>query len=127
MGYRKPEPSIIQKLLRSRFVQAFLLVLIAILSTQVFEQYQNASMTNERRQQSEADFYQRDADRQQLADQVSALHDSYVIEAEIRRHFDVAKEGEDVVIILDPPPEESSNNTADTRHESTKRPWYRFW
>ena len=127
MAYRKSEPGVVHRLLRSRIAQILLLILIGLLSTQVLDQYQSAKMTQERRQQSETDFYQREAERQQLADQVGALHDSYVIESEIRRHFDVAKAGEDVIIILDPPPDESLEQEAQVDEEEALQPWFRFW
>ena len=45
------------------------------------------------------------------------------IEEEIRKHFDVAKEGEQVVIIVDKEEEELTP----TELIEEVKPWYQFW
>ena len=126
MTYQTTDTNIANKLLRSRILQVLLVLIIIALSFQVFEQYKSAKDTSELRAQSEAGFYEREADRRQLEEQVQSLHDPYHIEAEIRRHFDVAKEGEEVVIILDPPPEIEEVSPAQPSDTSNK-PWFIFW
>lgn len=125
MAYKKTE-GILSSILRSRIVQILLLLVIGVLTVQVYEQYKSAQSTLERRLQSESEFYQREAQKAQLAEQVESLRDPYYIEREIRRHFDVAKEGEEVVIIFDPPPE--VEGIPDDNHgRSENIPWYQFW
>ena len=127
MAYRKVESNIFKKMLQSRLLQFIIVILIGMLAVQVYEQYHNASMTQIRREQSEQEFHQRELDRQLIAEQVDALSDSYAIEAEIRRYFDVAKIGEEVVIILDPPPDTPISTTEYPGETNNTRPWYKFW
>lgn len=125
MTYKK-ENGVLSNVLRSRIVQILLFFMITALAFQVYEQYQSAQTTLERRLQSESEFYQREAQKAQLAEQVESLRDPYYVEREIRRHFDVAKENEEVVIILDPPPEAEA--ILDDKNEPSEDiPWYQFW
>ena len=65
-----------------------------------------------------------------LDQEVEALQDDFGVEAEIRRHFDVAKEGEQVVIIIDEQLHDVPiRQTPDIQlpPPPTTRPWYRFW
>ena len=120
--YRKKD-SFYTIALRSRVTQLVLVIVIIFLCFQVFDQYYSAQATNERRQQALVEYQERKQEKEQLAEQVSSLEDEYHIEAEIRRNFDVAKEGEDVVIILDPPPDPEPAVTPKTQVV----PWYQFW
>ena len=126
MAYRKTDHGTANKLLRSRVLQGVLVITIIALLFQVFEQYNSAKYTSELRALNKAGFYEREADRRRLEEQVKSLQDPYHIEAEIRRHFDVAKDGEEVVVILDPPPQKEEFPS----HESQVRkadPWFIFW
>ena len=59
----------------------------------------------------------------QLEDRVEYLSGDRGIEEEIRKHFDVAKEGEQVVIIVD---KEEEVKPSPVQVEDEK-PWYQFW
>jgi len=59
----------------------------------------------------------------QLEERVEYLSGDRGIEEEIRKHFDVAKEGEQVVIIVD---KEKEETTIPELLEEVK-PWYQFW
>jgi hypothetical protein len=59
----------------------------------------------------------------QLEERVEYLSGDRGIEEEIRKHFDVAKEGEQVVIIVD---KEEEEQTIPGLLEEVK-PWYQFW
>lgn len=126
MTYRTQSAGTTGKLLRSRIVQVIIVLLIGFLAIQVYEQFRNTQQTADRRLQSEQEFYNQEEEYQQLAEQVAALRDSFNIEAEIRRHFDVAKEDEEVVIILEPPPEIESRESV-IEPERNKKPWYHLW
>jgi flagellar biosynthesis/type III secretory pathway M-ring protein FliF/YscJ len=58
-----------------------------------------------------------------LEERVEYLSGDRGIEEEIRKHFDVAKEGEQVVIIVD---KEEEEQTVPELLEEVK-PWYQFW
>jgi len=58
-----------------------------------------------------------------LEERVEYLSGERGIEEEIRKHFDVAKDGEQVVIIVDKEPE---GKPVETLMEEVK-PWYQFW
>lgn len=131
MAYHRKQPSILQRTLRSHIVQGVLVVFILFMLLQVFEQYQTAKQTGERRAEAESEYQELQTQQEALAEQVSELQNEYGIEAEIRRNFDVAREGEEVVIILEdsvdavPSRERPSSSFATTPSEPT--PWYRFW
>jgi uncharacterized membrane-anchored protein YhcB (DUF1043 family) len=59
----------------------------------------------------------------QLEERVEYLSGDRGIEEEIRKHFDVAKEGEQVVIIVDKQDEEKEVEV----EIEEKKPWYQFW
>lgn len=95
----------LQKILSSRLTQALLFLSICLISVPVWHQYQILSDTDQKRLAAEIEYQQLHEQQQRLEVQVAALQDDFQIEHEIRRHFDVAREGEQVVIILDPPPD----------------------
>jgi MinD-like ATPase involved in chromosome partitioning or flagellar assembly len=54
------------------------------------------------------------------------LSDDRGIEAEMRRQFDVALQGEQVVVIVEP--EQTEINNASSTYEIVEEPaWYEFW
>lgn len=61
-----------------------------------------------------------------LGEEVKYLSNERGQEAEMRRQFDIARDGEQVVIILD---DDSNHNESNIRPIAPpeKRPWYRFW
>ena len=65
--------------------------------------------------------------KESLEERVQYLKDDRGIEAEIRRHFDVAKAGEQVVIILDDESKEELKATSALKAAPTPSPWYMFW
>lgn len=61
-----------------------------------------------------------------LEKEVDYLSSDRGVEAEIRRQFDVAREGEQVVIIIKD--EDKENSTTETVElEPETKPWYKFW
>ena len=58
--------------------------------------------------------------------EVEYLSSERGVEAEMRRQFDIVREGEQVVIILD---DDKSTTTPTTTlpAEEESRPWYKFW
>lgn len=95
------------------------------LALSVYERFTIEREMAERRAAVEADVAALRGRKAALEERVEYLSHERGIEAEMRRNFDVAKPGEEVVIILD-------NNSAapDVRpmpEPVTTRPWYQFW
>lgn len=131
MAYHKKTESLVSKILRSRIVQFFLLILITAMGWQVYERYKVERTAAEKRQHAEAEFQTLQTHRDQLAAEVGNLHDNLGIEGEIRRNFDVAREGEEIVIILDndlhTTPERVGPTAPEPIAPPARRPWYYFW
>jgi len=65
--------------------------------------------------------------RDTLQKKVDYLSNDRGIEAEMRRNFDVAREGEKVVIILDDEIATNNIEPLSSITPTTTRPWYKFW
>lgn len=79
-----------------------------------------------RRLEAEAELRELEARRTEMQEKVEYLSSERGIEAEMRRNFDVAQPGEQVVIILDPETEESTIEPLAVPQSDTP-PWYIFW
>ena len=108
----------------SRITQGIVLFLAILVIFSAINRYLIAADMADRRAAVENEIHSLETRRQSLEQEVNYLSNERGIEAEMRRQFDVAREGEQVVIILEdeplPPPSEEV-----TLPES--RPWYRFW
>lgn len=122
---------------RKRFVRqmffsyvtiALLLLVVGLLSVSVFHRFTIEREMAARKDESESELRELRLRAQALESEVRYLEDDRGVEAEIRNRFDVAKEGEQVVIIVD--------DTSDTdvieplvpaTHSTTTPPWYKFW
>lgn len=100
MSLRK-EKSTWSSLVYSRVTLAIMLALIVLLAFSVKERYRIEREMAERRAETEAELTDLTNRKAELNDQVEYLKNDAGVEAEIREHFDVAKEGERVVIIVD--------------------------
>jgi len=65
--------------------------------------------------------------RDTLQKKVDYLSNDRGIEAEMRRNFDVAREGEKVVVILDDVQSTSQIKVLLPTISTTTRVWYKFW
>ena len=108
----------------SRMTQGIVLFLAILVLLSALNRYLIAADMADRRTAVEAEIHSLEARRQSLDEEVKYLSNERGIEAEMRRQFDVAREGEQVVIILEDEPVEPKNE-ADLPPEP--RPWYRFW
>lgn len=115
----------IKTILSSRIVQGLVLIVTLFVIWSAFERYQIAVQMAERRETMEQEAVALQARKDALETQVNYLSDERGIEAEMRRQFDVAKEGEKVVVIVD---EQSPDNKIEPLSTSTpKKSWYEFW
>lgn len=107
----------------SRVTQVVVFILALLVLASAFNRYLIADDMADRRATVEAEIYNLEKRKDSLEAEVQYLSNDRGIEAEVRRQFDVAREGEQVVIILEDEPE-VTNEPAPPPPE---RPWYRFW
>lgn len=121
LGYKKRQ----LQLLRTRALLLVLLALCVLVAWSLFQRWQVEREMAARRAAVEAEYAALQERYQALEKDVSYLQDERSLEAEIRKHFDVAKEGESVVVILDEdtPPA----TTTRTHRATTSARWWQFW
>ncbi len=109
----------------SRITWTILLVLATLMLVSTYNRYQIARDMAERRLEVESEMTRLLERKAELEADVEYLSNERGIEAEMRRQFDVAREGEQVVIIVEDEstvqPLEAATSTPE------ERPWYRFW
>lgn len=111
------------------YVQAAAAIIMILVAYSAWQRYLIAAEMSERRAQAEAEAAELEARRDSLQQEVDYVSNERGIEAEMRRQFDVAKEGETVVVIVD---EEtgskvSSDEINANEAGTTKKRWYEFW
>ncbi len=100
-------------------------VVCLLLAFVVYDRYTIEREMAARRALAETELMALQARYTQLEEKVDYLKSERGIEAEMRRNFDVARPGEQVVIILD---DEIADETSDPRNMSDDAaPWYQFW
>lgn len=114
-------------ILYSRFTLVTLGLLIILLAFAVYGRYVIEREVADRRADQEAELKTLEGRQKELQEKVRYLDDEQGVEAEIRRHFDVAIEGEDVVILV-----ENQNNASNTGNpiswkDKKERSWWNFW
>lgn len=115
----------LKNVLHSHITLVVLLLLLIPLVISVHERYQVERDMAARRAEIEDELDALRARKTTLEERVNYLQDDRGIESEIRRHFDVAKEGEQVVIIIDE--EENVPATTTTTRLPLPAPWWMFW
>lgn len=108
----------------SRIVWVVLLVLATFVSISTFERYTIAKDMAGDRAEAEAELEALKKRHNELEAEVKYLSNERGIEAEMRRQFDVARDGEKVVVIVEAEKDEATSTSTTT---PAKRPWYRFW
>ena len=116
----------IRSLVNSRYTQGFLLFLVVLVGWSAYVRFQIAVEMSERRELAAQEALLLRTQRDALQEQVDYLSNERGIEAEMRRQFDVALEGEQVVVIVEP---ESGPEIQPLSGSSSpeKVPWYQFW
>ncbi len=118
----------LRSLINSRYVQGILLCLVLLVGWSAYTRYEIAAEMTERRKIAEQEAQVQQDRKDELQKQVEYLSNERGIEAEMRRQFDVALEGEKVVVIMEA--EETVEvmplDGASTTEQSTA-PWYQFW
>lgn len=110
----------------SRLTQGILLFLSFFVLISAYNRYLIALEMAERREAVESEIQGLQERRTTLESEVKYLSNERGMESELRKQFDVARKGEQVVIILDEKAKSEAGSEATTTATST-RAWYRFW
>ena len=113
-------------MLLSRFTLVVLLLSTLGLTFAVYDRYQVEREMAERRRTAEIELLRESQRQEALQDRVNYLENDQGLEAEIRRHFDVALEGEQVIVIVDEK-EDDSNISAMTTGLKEEDESESFW
>lgn len=105
-------------------VLGIIALLCIFLTISVYERYTIEREMAARRAVSEAEVAALEERKAALEERVEYLSNERGIEAEMRRNFDVARPGEEVVIILD-----ADSTTVEPLDPPPPppKPWYQFW
>ena len=107
----------------SRTVIVVLLVIVITLGLSVYERYVVEREMSGRRIHSEEELQRLEDRKIQLEDRVEYLEGERGIEEEMRKNFDVAREGEQVIILVG----EEEIVQEQQEREVELAPWYLFW
>lgn len=113
----------LRTIFNSRITQVGLVFVFGFLALNAFERYTVTATMAERRDTVEQTAAALQARRDALEAEVQYLQDERGIEAEMRRQFDVALPGEEVVVILEDEPELEVLPLATTSQERSWWPW----
>ena len=89
-----------QSILGSRLTIVVLFIASFTLSFAVYDRYVVEQDVRERRHDAELELEELKAHQAELEERVDYLSNEQGLETEIRRHFDVSKEGEQVVVLM---------------------------
>lgn len=119
----------LRTVMTSRVTQGILLFLSCLVLLSVIDRYQIARDMSDRRTAIESEIEALETRKQTLDKEVDYLLSERGAEAEMRRQFDMAREGEQVILIVDDPKksENSATNTSEIIPEEPVRAWYHFW
>jgi cell division protein FtsB len=115
----------LRSLVNSRYTQGVLLLLVLLIGWSAFVRYQIAVEMSDRRELAAQEAVLLRSQKDSLQEQVEYLSNERGIEAEMRRQFDVALEGEQVVVIVEPEAGLDIQPLATSTPEETA--WYQFW
>lgn len=104
-------------------VLALLLIVVALLASSVFNRYTIERDMAARRAATESELEALNERKTVLEEKVEYLRDDRGVEAEIRKHFDVARAGEQVVVLLDGEPEAAESLTETPDEPENKSIW----
>lgn len=91
------------RLMWRRLIAVLLLVLIAIALRGVWGVYKKSQESRELKVEAEATLNDLKSREKELRGDIASLKSDRGVEAELRERYDLAREGESVVVIVDPP------------------------
>lgn len=115
-----------KRILNSRFTTFGLLIVAAFMLSSVYQRYVIDRQTLKKTAGMEAQLEALYAHKAALSKKVQYLQDNRGVEEEIRRNFDVAKPGEQVIILTGSDTSATPVLPTSTA-TSVHHPWYRFW
>jgi cell division protein FtsB len=115
----------LRSLVNSRYTQGVLLLLVFLVGWSAFVRFQIAEEMSDRRELAAQEAALLRTQKDALQEQVDYLSNERGIEAEMRRQFDVALEGEQVVVIVEPETGPEIQPLSTSTQETTA--WYQFW
>ncbi|MEY3784621.1 MAG: hypothetical protein RLZZ230_943 [Candidatus Parcubacteria bacterium] len=118
----------LRTVVNSPYTQGVLLMLALAVGWSAYVRYSIAMEMLGRREQAEQQATALEARKQALEEKVQYLSSERGQEAEMRRQFDVALPGEQVVVIVDK--DDSAPEVlplATSTDSQSKRSWYQFW
>ena len=110
----------------SRPFQIIVLLAAIFVLISAYNRYLIAREMAERRSAVESEIKSLEERQKNLESEVKYLSNERGIESEMRRQFDVAREGEQVIIIVEDEDSGEEIKQDETKASST-RAWYRFW
>lgn len=114
--------------IRRFFISPLFLLLLAIptgfLVYAAHNAYETARETYERRMALQAELDEIEERNATLEANIAKLHDPRDIEAELRKRYDVAREGEEVVILVEEQDNNSQAATPSVEQEVPERAWW---
>jgi len=113
----------ITEYLYSKIVVVLLLIFVVFLTVSVLERYRVERQMAERKDEALEHKEELIERKKMLEEKVKYLGAERGVEAEIRTNFDVAKEGEKVIILVGDTKESESEATTTV----AVKPWYIFW
>ncbi|HMO83118.1 MAG TPA: hypothetical protein PKA42_03030 [Candidatus Paceibacterota bacterium] len=116
----------IRSVFGSRITQGVILLITMFILLSAYNRFLIARDMAERRFAVEEEIQALEERRQKLDEEVKYLSNERGVEAEMRRQFDITREGEQLVILLDDN-EERVTNTETEIVPPPPRAWYRFW
>lgn len=114
-----------QRLFFSRITLLVLAVLCVMVSFAVYDRYEVEREMYSRRVELEEDLNMAENRRAVLEEKVDEISHERGVEAEIRRNFDVAREGEKVVVLVEPE-EGKSDSYEPLNLDDEKKGWWSF-
>lgn len=117
----------LRSVINSRYTQGIILGLALWVGYSAYVRFDIAMEMLERRQLAEQEAAALEARKEVLEEQVEYLSSERGLEAEMRRQFDVALPGEQVVVIVENESEESEIQPLSTSTNDSKPKWYQLW
>ena len=112
-----------KQVLYSKVTIVVLLVLVLLLARSSWERFQIEREMAGRADQTAAELDELRERKSDLEERVKYLEGERGIEEEIRKNFDVAKEGEQIIILMGDTEEAEEVSSV----PEVSAPWYQFW
>ncbi len=117
----------LRSIVNSPFTQGLILLMVIWVGWSAYVRYEIAMEMKDRREIAESQADELQMRKDNLEEKVQYLSSERGIEAEMRRQFDVALPGEQVVVIVDKDDKGPEIRPIATSTKETSAKWYQFW